>query len=243
MVSIITINLNHAEGLRKTLASVAMQQAVDYEHIIIDGGSRDHSLQVIAAFSHVAKFISEPDTGIYHAQNKGWKMATGQYCLFLNSGDRLCEPHTIGLLAAKASPRTIVYGNKYVEQPDGSLVLKEYPDTLNASFFNYDTPPHCCTLIPKIMLKARRGYDERLKICADWKFFRHVHAANMASFVHVPEACGIFEGGGLSANDENRPTIMTERGMVKHEETAIGYRLQKKINRGLAPFGLWIPYR
>jgi glycosyltransferase involved in cell wall biosynthesis len=243
LISVITINLNHAVGLEKTLRSVAMQQGVELEHIIIDGGSSDDSLKMVAKFQHVAKFTTEPDKGIYDAQNKGWQRAKGEYCIFLNSGDRFCDAKTLGHLAFHAAPRTIVYGNKYVEQADGSLVLKEYPDILNDSFFNYDTPPHCCTLIPTRLLRVRGGYDTRLRICADWKFFRQVQAAKLASFVHQPKALSIFEGGGLSAKPENRQEITAERLQVRAEEKALNYRLQRKTDSALARVGLWITRR
>ena len=99
-LSIITINYNNAEGLRKTLASVASQTYVEIEHIIIDGGSSDNSVEVIREYeSSLAsrlsllasrlKWVSEKDSGIYNAMNKGILMATGEYCQFLNSGDML----------------------------------------------------------------------------------------------------------------------------------------------------------
>ena len=101
LLSIITINYNNAEGLRKTLASVASQTYPHIEHIIVDGGSTDESVDVIREYeSSLAlsphrliasrlKWLSEKDTGIYNAMNKGIRMATGKYCQFLNSGDVL----------------------------------------------------------------------------------------------------------------------------------------------------------
>ena len=104
-LSIITINYNNAEGLRKTLASVAAQTYPNIEHIIVDGASTDGSVEVVKAYAlgtacaasgspahnahHQILWISEPDKGIYNAMNKGIKMATGDYCQFLNSGDIL----------------------------------------------------------------------------------------------------------------------------------------------------------
>lgn len=113
-LSIITINYNNAEGLCKTLASVASQTHAEIEHIIIDGGSTDNSVEVIREYeSSLAsrlcgvpenargdlgcslplasrlKWVSEKDNGIYNAMNKGIHMATGEYCQFLNSGDML----------------------------------------------------------------------------------------------------------------------------------------------------------
>lgn len=103
VLTIITINYNNAEGLRKTLASVASQTYPHIEHIIIDGGSSDNSVEVIRGYesslsnrlSPLAsrlKWLSEKDTGIYNAMNKGIRMATGDYIQILNSGDMLAAP-------------------------------------------------------------------------------------------------------------------------------------------------------
>ena len=114
-LSIITINYNNAEGLRKTLASVAAQTYTDIEHIIVDGGSTDGSVEIIREYvsangahgggsqtsqtgqtgrtkvCHQIRWISEPDKGIYNAMNKGIRMATGEYIEILNSGDILFD--------------------------------------------------------------------------------------------------------------------------------------------------------
>ena len=93
-LSIITINKDNAEGLQKTLDSVACQTWHDFEHIIVDGASADSSVDIIRNYaadvhSYPVKWLSEPDTGIYNAMNKGIRLANGEYCLFLNSGDYL----------------------------------------------------------------------------------------------------------------------------------------------------------
>ena len=114
-LSIITINYNNAEGLRKTLASVASQTYADIEHVIVDGGSTDGSVEIIREYvcangaqgggsqtsqtgqtgrtkvCHQIRWISEPDKGIYNAMNKGIRMATGEYIEILNSGDILFD--------------------------------------------------------------------------------------------------------------------------------------------------------
>ena len=113
LLSIITINYNNAEGLRKTLASVASQTYAEIEHIIIDGGSTDESVEILRAYpqplpkrrgeitedkfstqnpAHKVQWISEKDKGIYNAMNKGIRMATGDYIQILNSGDILAAP-------------------------------------------------------------------------------------------------------------------------------------------------------
>lgn len=110
LLSIITINYNNADGLRKTLASVSSQTYSHIEHIIVDGGSTDGSVEILEAYphplpkgrgevsgdkyptqnpAHKVLWVSEKDNGIYNAMNKGIRMATGEYCQFLNSGDML----------------------------------------------------------------------------------------------------------------------------------------------------------
>ena len=113
-LSIVTINYNNAEGLRKTLASVASQTYADIEHIIVDGGSTDGSDEVIREYEQSLasrlsplasnlKWISEPDKGIYNAMNKGIRMAMGEYIQILNSGDILAaDDVTERMMAALA---------------------------------------------------------------------------------------------------------------------------------------------
>ena len=97
-LSIITINRNNAAGLEKTLQSVAAQTFKEFEYIVVDGASTDGSVEVIkkyeSKFAHL-KWVSEPDKGIYNAMNKGIKVAKGEYLLFLNSGDWLCNESII----------------------------------------------------------------------------------------------------------------------------------------------------
>ena len=87
-ISIITINYNNCEGLRRTIESVVNQTCRDFEYIIIDGGSTDGSVDVIKRYAdNIDYWVSEPDKGIYNAMNKGIRMATGDYVQILNSGD------------------------------------------------------------------------------------------------------------------------------------------------------------
>ena len=91
-LSIITINRNNAAGLEKTMKSVAAQTFKEFEYIIVDGASRDDSVEMIKRYQSEftqLKWVSEPDSGIYNAMNKGIQMASGDYIQILNSGDCL----------------------------------------------------------------------------------------------------------------------------------------------------------
>lgn len=86
--SIITVNLNNANGLKETIDSIVNQTCCDYEYLIIDGGSTDDSLSIIKQYKdQIDYWVSEPDKGIFNAMNKGINVSHGDYLIFMNSGD------------------------------------------------------------------------------------------------------------------------------------------------------------
>ena len=86
-ISIITISFNANDTIEKTLKSVVGQSYKNIEHLIIDGGSKDNTIEICNSFSHISKIISESDKGVYDAFNKGLKLATGEIIGFLNADD------------------------------------------------------------------------------------------------------------------------------------------------------------
>src|ERR1035437_1992947 len=122
-LTIITINYNNASGLKKTMESVFNQTSKEFEYIVIDGASTDNSVKVIQQFNnstiHDFTWISEHDSGIYNAMNKGICKAKGEYIQFLNSGDCLfANDVTMRMLEFLSSPASrefigadILYGN------------------------------------------------------------------------------------------------------------------------------------
>ena len=111
-LSIITINYNNAVGLEKTINSVLNQTYKSIEYILIDGNSMDESKLIIDKYkAHIHYWVSEFDSGIYNAMNKGIKAATGEYILFLNSGDILCNSHVLDDVIKQGLDCDFVYGN------------------------------------------------------------------------------------------------------------------------------------
>ena len=126
-LSIITINLNNAEGLRKTIPSVISQTYCDFEYIVIDGGSTDGSVDVIKKYADkLSYWVSEPDAGIYNAMNKGIRKAGGEYCQFLNSGDWLVAPDVTERMAKDMPDCAICYGNMITIQNGEKMVQKGF---------------------------------------------------------------------------------------------------------------------
>lgn len=113
-ISIITINYNNASGLRKTIKSVIEQTHNDYEYIIIDGASNDSSKDIIQEHQqYIHYWCSEKDTGIYNAMNKGIQKASGEYLLFLNSGDALNDSMVLSDIQKLLSGEDIIYGDLF----------------------------------------------------------------------------------------------------------------------------------
>lgn len=136
--SIITCTYNAAETLERTIRSVDAQTYPEIEHLIIDGASKDGTLE-IAATSKRAKVISEPDKGLYDAMNKGIRMATGDYIIFLNAGDKFHGNDTLEKVAAmiKDNP-DIIYGETALVDNDGAFKRMrrlQAPESLNWKSF------------------------------------------------------------------------------------------------------------
>ncbi len=114
-ISIITVTYNSALTLTDTLKSVQLQNYPNIEHIIIDGNSRDETVNIIQSFPHVSKWVSEKDYGLYDAMNKGVQLATGDIIGILNSDDLYAHNDVLCKVAEKFSNNNIdaVYGDLY----------------------------------------------------------------------------------------------------------------------------------
>lgn len=135
-LSVITINYNNAEGLAKTMDSVFRQRFSDFEYIVIDGGSTDGSKDLIVNNQDkIAYWCSEKDSGIYNAMNKGIREASGEYLLFLNSGDFLHDFAVLEDIHPFLSGEDIVYGDLLFVHGDGKEDLFVYPDVLSFEYF------------------------------------------------------------------------------------------------------------
>lgn len=124
--SIITVTYNAGATLEDTIQSVITQTYRNLEYIIIDGGSKDRTLEIIEQYRpHIHKVICEPDKGLYDAMNKGIKQATGDYICFLNAGDELHEDDTLLLMVHSITESTlpdVLYGETAIVDKEGHFV-------------------------------------------------------------------------------------------------------------------------
>ena len=196
-LSIITINYNNKDGLRKTIDSVVRQTFRDYEYIIIDGGSTDGSVDVIKENEeYVSYWVSEKDNGIYHAMNKGVKVAKGDYCLFMNSSDTIYSSNTLQDIFSTIIKEDIVYGN-FVSS--GQLRINEKKITLLNLLTH--TIGHQSSFIKRDLL-LKNPYDESLRIVSDWKFFFQELILKNASYRKIDTIIAVFDNTGVSMNNQ-----------------------------------------
>jgi glycosyltransferase involved in cell wall biosynthesis len=110
-LSVITIVYNNAKDIERTMLSVLNQSYINIEYIVIDGASNDGTRELITKYNdRLARFVSEPDKGIYDAMNKGLALATGDYVLFMNSGDEIYAKETVAEVFGTADAADIYYG-------------------------------------------------------------------------------------------------------------------------------------
>ena len=250
-ISIITINYNNADGLRRTIASVVAQTYPEIEYIVIDGGSKDGSREEIKKHEEkIAYWISEPDSGIYNAMNKGIRQASGDYCIFMNSGDVFFSPTVLLEASAYLKSGKDIYNGNSVYLKDGKRITwyrKGNTDN-SLSFFYGSSICHPATFIRTGLLKEIE-YDESLRIVSDWKFWLQAclrHSSYEAIDVNV--CC--FELGGISnsnkkLHEEERQKVLEDllsrEEITKYETNQKKNRLWKFIKGGFV-YRFWLYY-
>ncbi len=168
-LSIITINYNNASGLEKTIKSAIYQNFLDKEFIIIDGKSTDNSIEVIKKYKqNIDIWVSEPDEGIYNAMNKGVSLASGEYCIFMNSGDSFYNSSSISDAFLNIKNEDIVTGKTFGKEKNDERFVHNVEMSFLILF--RETISHQASFIKRTLL-IKHPYDEKLKIVSDWKFF------------------------------------------------------------------------
>lgn len=197
-LSVITINYNNRDGLRKTIEGVVNQTYKDFEYIVIDGGSTDGSVDVIKEYAgRIDYWVSEPDKGIYNAMNKGIDVAKGEYCLFLNSGDYLFNSNVLNDCILHLDGTGVIYG--HIKTDAGNIWMAPGVISL-AYFYGYNSLPHPASFIKSSLLK-KYHYDEALKIVSDWKFFIQVLIFGGLSYKQIDVIVSVFDTNGISSSN------------------------------------------
>lgn len=227
-VSIVTINYNNANGLEKTIKSIIAHSTPLFEYIVIDGNSNDESKEILHHYANkISRWISEPDSGIYNAMNKGIKIANGEYILFINSGDTLKEGIDFRKIIGHISNEDIVYFDLEIAGT-GKSYIKKYPDSPDFKYFMEDTLPHTASFIKKDVLKRYGYYSEKMNIASDWAFFTDCICLHNCTYKHINDCFSTFYIDGISSQPDNRKLLWSERDAHIKAKYPLFYSLYKE---------------
>lgn len=211
--SIITVVLNSKELLENTIQSVLKQSYRDFEYIIIDGQSTDGTLELIKSYQQKdarIRYISEKDSGIYNAMNKGIQMAQKEYMLFMGAGDIFYDDHILELVSHKVGA-DVVYGFGFFSS--GKYKGKRIGGKMNKMEILLD---HCIAhqaTYVKTELMKEFGFNENYKIFADQDFLIHMYC-DKRKFCYINAPLCFYDGNGVSGQEDNLKKYLDEHLII-----------------------------
>lgn len=237
MISVITVCFNSAATLGNTLQSVADQSWGNVEHIVIDGGSTDATQEVIAQCgAHIARFVSEPDRGIYDAMNKGVHIATGDVIGFLNSDDVYAHQNVLAAVAGimKREHLDALFGDvEFYRSENPGRTIRRYssarfkPDRIAWGWM----PAHPALFVRREVFRRVGVFRTDYRIAGDFEFVARAFGKNMLRYRHLPEVLVRMRTGGVSTGGW-RNTILLNREVLRAcRENGIPTSLPKILSK------------
>lgn len=203
-ISIITAVYNNVRTIDDCIQSVLGQTYSDIEYIIIDGGSRDGTVDEIKKHErHIAKFISEPDKGMYDAMNKGIRMASGDVIGFLHGDDLYANNKVLETVAGRMDSNNIdsCYGDLlYVRRDNIKKTVRYWKSCPHQDGLIQQgwIPPHPTFFVRRKVYEAHGVFDTSFTISADYELMLRFLEKNRISTVYIPEVLVKMRMGGAS---------------------------------------------
>ncbi len=219
-ITVITVCYNSAQTIGDTLRSVREQTYKSIEHIIIDGGSTDCTLAVVATEgAHVGKLVSEKDEGIYDAMNKGIKLATGDVIAFLNADDFYKDPDVLAQVAQVMQVEQLdaVYGDVEFFRPgQRGVVVRRY----NSGRFTVPRlgwgwmPAHPALFVRRSLFERHGSFRTDYRIAGDFEFIARIFKNTELRYRHLTKTMVCMRMGGISTSGW-RATLQLNREMMQ----------------------------
>ena len=207
-LTIVTINYNDREGLLKTCNSLYSQSCQDFEHIIIDGNSKDGSHIIGEHFAQKGStFISEEDSGIYDAMRKGVVCSSGKFIAFLNAGDIYINEQVVerllGFIKTQGNEEVqAFYGNKLYQNQRGEITRYWRPGRFHRLKYLYGwMTPHQSTIVRANLYSELGSFRTDLRIAADYELMFRFFVKQKISPVYLETDIVLMQAGGVSNSD------------------------------------------
>jgi glycosyltransferase involved in cell wall biosynthesis len=203
-ITVITVCYNSATTITETLSSMSNQSYDGIEHIVVDGGSNDKTIDLVKRFGkRVSKIVTGPDGGIYDAMNKGLRLATGDYVAYLNSDD-FYSGETVVQQVAKAIHETnadAIYGDlSYVKRNDPKKRVRYWKSQMfqPGSFAQGFAPPHPTFFMKRKLLDELGGFDLSYSLAADFDLMFRALEIKKYTSAYVPLELTRMRTGGAT---------------------------------------------
>lgn len=239
-VTVVTAVLNDAGHIEQTILSVISQTDIEIEYIIVDGGSKDGTLELIGKYKDkISLLISEPDRGVYDAMNKGIKYSTGDFVYFLNSGDVLLNPSILSKIKLEElkERNAIIYGNVVVAYGNIEALEKPRPFFNSKMKFKGIGICHQSMFFPGELIRNEK-YNLSYNIAADYDLAYRLWRKGTV-FLYKDITIAKYDWGkGISSNPYKLLDVYRENARVCHQQLNPLYwakmvleyiRLQKKL--------------
>ncbi len=232
-ISIITATFNSAATIASCIASVNEQTYSDIEHIIIDGASKDNTLEIIKSIpNRVVKIISEPDKGIYDAMNKGIKLATGDIGGILNSDDHFFNRQSLEKIALGFKNPNIdaVYGNLIFTDESGKLVRTCISKPFKSGLFSQSwSPPHPTFYCKRGLYEKYGLYHTDYQIAADVELMLRFLEVHKIKSHFINDVLINMRKGGVSNQGIQSTVIITKELRKAFKENGLAFNLPKYL--------------
>ncbi|MCR5798897.1 MAG: glycosyltransferase [Lachnospiraceae bacterium] len=205
-VTVATVCYNSIDTIEDTIKSVISQTYNDVEYIIVDGASDDGTIDIVDRYKDDQGIvaISEPDKGLYDAMNKATNLATGDYILFMNSGDVFYDENVIkDLSAVLAEGHDLVFGNVIRNKPQGQIIEKYHGKHKIMSLLLQGRMMCHQSVFTRIDIMRQYGFDLQYSITADYDFIMRL-MRDKRELVYVDRTVSIVDSiYGISSSDKN----------------------------------------
>jgi glycosyltransferase involved in cell wall biosynthesis len=208
-ISLITVTFNAADTIENCISSVIEQSYSNLEYIIIDGGSSDTTLAIINKYKkYIHQIVSEPDTGIYDAMNKGIKLATGNVIGILNADDCFADGHVLNAINQAFGPADtdIIYGDINYINKQGKIIRKWHSGAYKQGKFNWGwMPPHPSFYARRVLFEQWGMYRLQYGSATDYELMlRFIHTHKAKVFYINKVLVKMLIGGVSNKNISNR---------------------------------------